>query len=482
MIVSNPNTDFWAQIENEESYTDLVMAIEFSNPNRVSLFIAVCDVDQVQQETIDRYTKQLSPDFRAYQVNINHQHLSVSKLVSELIEQEPYLQNAEKAIISVVGATGLSPFKLGTESTKSDRDTFFGYLQWTRESFNNFHLPIVLWVSKNIYDLMLSETPDFWSWREGVFFFKSDVIETNIVPEIVSYNLDNDRELDLVASESISIKDMKQLIDQTFDRDPESPLLITLYNRFGRLYIDRLNTEKYDNYEIEQNIAIECFQKAINLASKSSTNYRNDLATSLNNLAGLYESQGRWAEAEPYYDEALVIYRELFGDRPNNSLATSLNNLAGLYKSQGRWAEAEHYYDEALAIRRELFGNRPNNSLAASLNNLAGLYKSQGRWAEAEPYYDEALAIYRELFGDRPNSELATSLNNLAKLYRVQGRWAEAEPLYVQALEMLDQSLGTNHPNTQIVRNNLEILRQQLVKPRMNWWERLRRVINDLGL
>ena len=122
MIVSNPNTDFWPQIDNEESYTDLVMAIEFSNPDRVSLFIAVCDIDRVQQETIEKYTEQLSPDFRAYQVNINHQHLSVSRLVSELIEQESYLQNAGKAVISVVGATGLSQFKpkSNTHST-SDR-------------------------------------------------------------------------------------------------------------------------------------------------------------------------------------------------------------------------------------------------------------------------------------------------------------------------------------------------------------------------
>ena len=38
------------------------------------------------------------------------------------------------------------------------------------------------------------------------------------------------------------------------------------------------------------------------------------LATSLNNLAGLYRSQGKYAEAEPLYQHSLAIsVRALFG-------------------------------------------------------------------------------------------------------------------------------------------------------------------------
>ena len=372
MIVSNPNTDFWPQIDNEESYTDLVMAIEFSNPDRVSLFIAVCDVDRVQQETIDRYTQQLSSDFRAYQVNINHQHLSVSRLVSELIEQESYLQNAGKAVISVVGATGLSPFKLGTDSTKSDRDTFFGYLQWTRESFNNFHLPIVLWVSKDIYDLMLSEAPDFWSWREGVFFFKSDPIESTVIglksPSIsFRESFATDRDLALAASESISIEDLQQLINQTIERNSESPLLVTLYNRLGRQYVDRLNTGKYDNYVGEQNLAIECFEKAINLASNSTTKADTELATSLNNLARLYYLIGKYAQAEPLYVRALAIKEKQLGSNHPDT-ATSLNNLASLYESISKYAEAELLFVRALEIVEKSLGNNHPNTQAIREN------------------------------------------------------------------------------------------------------------------
>ena len=64
--------------------------------------------------------------------------------------------------------------------------------------------------------------------------------------------------------------------------------------------------------------------------------------------------------------------RELLDDR-HPSVATSLNNLAGLYKSQGRYAEAEPFYQQALEMRRELLGDR-HPSVATSLNNLAALY------------------------------------------------------------------------------------------------------------
>jgi tetratricopeptide (TPR) repeat protein len=437
MLISNPNLDFWAEIDNEESYTDLLMAIEFSDRDRVSLFIAVCDFDLTQSKIINRYTEQLKSDFRIYQININSDHLSVNRSISELVASEPYLQTGGRAVFSVVGATALAATKLNPQAEKSDRDTFFGYLQWTRESFRDFRFPIVLWVSKNIYNLMLSETPDFWSWRTGVFFFKADLktfnfnsnADRNIV--ILPSSL-QDRDLDLAAADSIPLADLVQLIERTIARNPEDPLLIPLYNRLGSLYTDRLRTGKYDNYLSEQNLAIDYFQKAINLASTSSP----DSSTSLNNLAYLYESTGRYAEAEPLFVRSLAIREQ------------------------------------------ELGANHPDT--AASLNSLAGLYKSTGRYAEAESLFLRSLAICeKELGANHPYT--ATNLNNLASLYESTGRYAEAEPLLVRAVEISEDKLGINHPSTQAIRENLQILRQQLAPPQqqleqppINWWQRLR--------
>jgi tetratricopeptide (TPR) repeat protein len=437
MAILDSTVDFWKQIDNEAYYTDLVMAIEFSDRDRVSLFIAVCDIDRVQSDIINKYTEQLKPDFESYQIAVNSSQLNPSRSIAQLVDRESYLQAGGRAVISVVGATALASIKLDAEAERSDRDTFFGYLQWTRESFRHYHFPIVFWVSKNIYNLMLSETPDFWSWRNGVFFFKADEsiatgdsVETrSLLDDAQASIVEPLRELVDSSATSLSVEDLEQLISRMSQKNPEDALLPNLYNRLGMLHYNRLQTGEYEDYLTEQNLAIECFQQAVTLNRK--------------------------------YSDADSL-RDGKAERPNNDLAASLNNLAGLYRAQGKWAAAEPLYDEALAIRRTLFGDRPNNDLAASLNNLAGLYRAQGKWAAAEPLYDEALAIYRTLFGDRPNNDLAASLNNLAGLYYATGRYTEAEPLYIQALEMLEQIVGTNHPNTKTCAKNLQNLRQKL--------------------
>ncbi|MDK2459800.1 tetratricopeptide repeat protein, partial [Aphanizomenon sp. PH219] len=67
---------------------------------------------------------------------------------------------------------------------------------------------------------------------------------------------------------------------------------------------------------------------------------------SLNNLAGLYESQGRYNDAEPLYLQSLDIRKRQLGD-DHPDVASSLNNLAGLYESQGKYSEAENLAKQA---------------------------------------------------------------------------------------------------------------------------------------
>ena len=86
-------------------------------------------------------------------------------------------------------------------------------------------------------------------------------------------------------------------------------------------------------------------------------------------------------------------------------VASSLNNLAALYDSQGRYSEAEPLCVEALAMRKKMLGEE-HPSVATSINNLAFLYSSQGRYDLAEPLYVEALAIAEKVLGeDHPNTK-----------------------------------------------------------------------------
>jgi len=179
-----------------------------------------------------------------------------------------------------------------------------------------------------------------------------------------------------------------------------------------------------------------------------------DTATSLNNLAYLYQSQGSYDAARPLYDRALALRERVRGpDHPET--ATSINNLAYLYQSQGNYEAARPLYERALAISERVLGlDHPQT--ASSLNNLAALLESQGSYDAARPLYDRALALRERLLGpDHPQT--ATSLNNLAALHYAQGSYDAARPLYERALAISERVLGPDHPQTATSLNNLAI-------------------------
>ena len=65
-------------------------------------------------------------------------------------------------------------------------------------------------------------------------------------------------------------------------------------------------------------------------------------------------------------------------------MADSLNNLAELYRTQGRYTEAEPLQQRALAIREQVLGPQ-HLDVANSLNNLALLYHNQERTSRSPP-------------------------------------------------------------------------------------------------
>ena len=65
-------------------------------------------------------------------------------------------------------------------------------------------------------------------------------------------------------------------------------------------------------------------------------------------------------------------------------MAVNLNDLARVYQAQGKYAEAESLYQRALVINEKALGPEHPHTVN-NLNDLAVLYKYQGKYAEAEP-------------------------------------------------------------------------------------------------
>jgi tetratricopeptide (TPR) repeat protein len=87
-----------------------------------------------------------------------------------------------------------------------------------------------------------------------------------------------------------------------------------------------------------------------------------DIASTLNNLARLYDDQWKYSVAEPLFQDALAMRQRLFeGDHPQ--VASSLNNLAHLYYHQGKYNAAVPLFQKALAIRERMLGGDPLDTM-----------------------------------------------------------------------------------------------------------------------
>src|SRR5439155_3040183 len=111
--------------------------------------------------------------------------------------------------------------------------------------------------------------------------------------------------------------------------------------------------------------------------------------------------------------------------------AGDLNNRAVSFRSQGRYAEAEPLFRQALEITEHAKGAE-HLDVAIILNNLGELYYVQGRYAEAEPLYQRALSIKEKMLGP-DDLGLATTLENYAVLLARTNREDQATTLAARA-------------------------------------------------
>ncbi|MEM8503457.1 MAG: hypothetical protein AAF716_09920 [Cyanobacteria bacterium P01_D01_bin.1] len=153
---------------NQDALDNLLVAIEASG-RRLGIYIAVCDEPQLKAEIVDRYERELSPAFRHYRLTLNADEPSLKALLIAQVRSDDYLQQGGQAVMTILGAERLRSLRSGTE--RSQQETFFGYLQWTREGLQDFPFAIVLWVTDDMQKQLIQRAPDFWSWRREVVRF-----------------------------------------------------------------------------------------------------------------------------------------------------------------------------------------------------------------------------------------------------------------------------------------------------------------------
>ena len=238
-----------------------------------------------------------------------------------------------------------------------------------------------------------------------------------------------------------------KLYSEAVELQPENPLY---HNEAG--YVAKTIGRYYD--------AETFYQQALLLWEKNlGTDLHENVANSLNNLAGLYLAQGLYGRAEPLYHRALRIRENIMGES-HLEVAVSVTNLGLLNVYLHRYPKAEQFYLRALGIREKVLGEH-HVDIAVSLGHLAALYKTQGAYGKAEQSYERAVQICEQALGP-DHATVATLLNSLAALYKAQRAYAKAEPLFHRALTINMQVLGADHPYVEAGIANYASLRRMM--------------------
>ncbi|ABW27479.1 tetratricopeptide repeat protein [Acaryochloris marina] len=365
--------------EEQRQYLRLLVALE-ANQGQLGLLIAVAENRNLQTAVIEDYEQALREQgVHAFRLFINRQDPSLRTGLEQLVDQQPVLQEHQPAVVTVLGIGDLLPPMLAIPESQQAR--FLGYLQWTREALRQFRFPVVLWVNRKVVRLLAEQSPDFWSWRSGVFWFGVDPSDAALLTSTASKATEKatTRGLDP------DIEALMSLIESLEQRaDKDSAQLVDLYAQLGQVYTKRSQSRQ------NREFAIQVYKRAVQLLEK--LDLPAELATSLKQLGNLYfERRYNAREAGICYDEALRLYREV-GDRLGE--ANTLKALGDVLQFLKQSQEALERYDEALRLYREV-GDRLGEA-----NTLLGLGSLQDRPAQAMDYYHSAQTIFQQI-GDQ---------------------------------------------------------------------------------
>ncbi len=156
------------------------------------------------------------------------------------------------------------------------------------------------------------------------------------------------------------------------------------------------------------------------------------------NLALALQTQEKYAEAEPYYRQAINLLSQSYGP-DTDRVAQVYQQLAEMRKMQDDMKGAEELYQQSLPIFEKAYGEKAQ--LTVVLDAFGDFYADQEEFDKAEPQYLRAIDISRKTIGAN-KLETAKREVRLADMYCLQGKFTQAEPLYQTALKTSEDAAG----------------------------------------
>lgn len=402
-------------------------------------------------------------------------------LLAHFQDTVPNLPAAQDASSrTIICLYGLEGWLAGEEAVQASG--FAADINTTRNSFPAaLNCPLVFFVPQYILTGLMLGAPDFFSIRNGHYFFDTPPEKRNLpileAMESAEFRAAKGAGVEGRRRQAAEWEEIlngyRALPAERRDRLAEAfaqaslgtvhfaggnfALAQPLYEQALAIRREILGEEHPDTVKNRNDLsrlysALGSYDNALSLLDHALSMHEDlleiedsETAKSLQNLACLYTLKGDYIRALPLFERVLAIYENILGeDHPDT--ASSLNNLASLCFKTGNRTRALSLSERSLAITEKTLGaDHPN--VASNLNNLASLYFGKGEYARALPLLERALTIQEKALGPE-HADTAVSLNNLAGLYSRLGRYAKSLPLYERALTIREKAVGTEHPDT----------------------------------
>ncbi len=143
---------------------------------------------------------------------------------------------------------------------------------------------------------------------------------------------------------------------------------------------------------------------------------QEERATCVAGLAACISDQGRRADAEELYYQALTLFEGM--ESSQAARATCTVNLAACIEQQSRHDEAEKLFRDALTLYEGMEGSQAARALCTM--NLATSIQQQSRHYEAENFYRRALTLFEDVEGSEAARARCTT--GLASCLDLQGK------------------------------------------------------------
>lgn len=126
------------------------------------------------------------------------------------------------------------------------------------------------------------------------------------------------------------------------------------------------------------------------------------------------------------------------------------------------YVTALKYYRKALKIRKKVLGEK-NLETVNSYDNIGSVFYKVGNYHEAIKYYRKSLKIQRKIFGEICLDN-ADKYSGIGFLYKNIDEYDKSIWFYRKSMMIYKKILGDSHPETLLVQERINEVKQKMGK------------------